>query len=142
MARPGCVYSITAKRKRGRLRFIKLKPYPLRFIETPGVPLSYLVEDKMRPSKDKATLTVNPSLALGGIPPEVFQYRSRQPQPHRLGPGVIDQYRVTEDKRSGSSPTRTGGRSGIHRPARGEKAVQVSVETVGIVRRLPEKYAE
>jgi predicted helicase len=38
---------------------------------------------------------VNPSLTLTGIPPEAYSYR------------VIDQYRVTEDARSGirSDPT-------------------------------------
>ena len=53
----------------------KLEPYPLTWLETPGVPLSYRVENKMRLSKDKTTLIVNPSLTLSGIPPETFSYR-------------------------------------------------------------------
>ena len=32
------------------------------------MPLSHRVEDKMRLSKDKTTLKVNPSLTLAGIP--------------------------------------------------------------------------
>src|SRR3954453_11583503 len=34
------------------LDYEKLKPWDLEFIETPGEPLSYRVEDKMRLSKD------------------------------------------------------------------------------------------
>src|SRR5205807_9073272 len=51
------------------LDYEQLEPYPLKWIETPGVPLSYRVADKMRLSKDKTQLAVNPSLALSGIPP-------------------------------------------------------------------------
>ncbi len=43
------------------LDYEKLEPYPLKWLETPGVPLSYRVEDKMRLSKDKTAVTVNPS---------------------------------------------------------------------------------
>ena len=57
------------------LDYEQMKPFPLKWIESKDVPLSYRVEDKMRLSKDKKSLTVNPSLTLTGIPPEVFQYR-------------------------------------------------------------------
>ena len=57
------------------LDYEKLEPYPLKWIETEGVPLSYCVGDKMRLSKDKTTLRVNASLTLAGIPPETFLYR-------------------------------------------------------------------
>jgi predicted helicase len=33
------------------------------------------VEDKMRLSKDKTAVIVNPSLTLAGTPPETFSYR-------------------------------------------------------------------
>ena len=56
------------------LKYETLEPYPLTFVETHGVPLSYMVE-KMKLSKDKTSLTVNPSLTLVGIPPAVFEYR-------------------------------------------------------------------
>src|ERR1700694_5025355 len=54
------------------LDYEKLEPYSLKWLEAPGVPLSYRVEDKMRLSKDKTSLAVNPSLTLAGIPPETF----------------------------------------------------------------------
>jgi predicted helicase len=57
------------------LDYEKLEQYPLKWIETVGVPLSHRVEDKMRLSKDKTAVHVNPSLTLAGIPPETFQYR-------------------------------------------------------------------
>ena len=61
------------------------------------MPLSYRVE-KMKLGKDKKTLVVNESLALGNIPAEVFDYRLG----NRSALGwVIDQYQVSTDKRSG-----------------------------------------
>jgi len=47
---------------------------------------------------------VNPSLTLSGIPPDTFEYRLGNRSALEW---VIDQYQVTEDKRSGirSDPT-------------------------------------
>jgi predicted helicase len=45
----------------------------------------------MRLCKDKTTLTVNESLALGQIPPEVFEYRLGN---RSALDWVIDQYQV------------------------------------------------
>ena len=120
------------------LDYEKLEPYPLKFIETDGVPLSYRVEDKMRLSKDKTALRVNPSLTLAGIPPAVFDYR--------LGnrcalDWVIDQYRVTEDARSGirSDPNRADDPEYIVRLV--GHVVRVSLETVALVSSLPEQFS-
>ena len=83
--------------------------------ERPTMPLSYRVE-KMRLSKDKTALMVNDSLTLAGIPPEVFDYRLGN---RSALDWVIDQYQVSEDKRSGITlrpqPRR---RPGVHRPPR------------------------
>jgi predicted helicase len=108
-------------------------------METPGVPLSYRVEDKMRLSKDKTSLTVNPSLTLAGIPPEVFQYRLGNRSALEW---VIDQYQVSEDKRSGikSEPNRPDDPEYIVRLV--GQVVRVSLETVRIVMGLPEKYSK
>jgi predicted helicase len=73
------------------LDYEKLEPYKLKWIETEDVPLSYRVEDKMRLSRDKPTLQVNPSLTLSGIPPETFQYRLGNRSALEW---VIDQYQV------------------------------------------------
>jgi len=121
------------------LDYEKLEPYPLKWIETEGVPLSYRVEDKMRLSKDKATLRVNPSLALAGIPPETLQYRLGNRSALEW---VIDQYQVSEDKRSGirSDPNREGDEEYIVRLV--GQVVHVSLETVRVVSALPERYTE
>src|SRR5712664_3316582 len=101
-------------------------------------PLSYRVEDKMRLSKDKMALHVNPSLTLAGIPPETFQYRLGN---RSALDWVIDQYQISEDKRSGirSDPNRADDEEYIVRLV--GQVVRVSLETVRIVARLPEKYA-
>jgi predicted helicase len=115
----------------------KLKPWDLDFIETPGVPLSYRVEDKMRLSKDKLRLTVNPSLTLAGIPPEVFEYRLGNRSALEW---VVDQYQVSTDKRSGitSDPNREDDPEYIVRLV--GQVIRVSLETVKIVQALPEAF--
>jgi hypothetical protein len=67
------------------------------WIENRDVPFSTRVE-QIRMSKDRTQLVVNPSLTLGGIPSEAFDYRLGS----RSAPEwVLDQYRISTDKRSG-----------------------------------------
>jgi predicted helicase len=112
----------------------KLEPWPLEWIENPAVPLSCRVEDKMRLNKDKTALAVNPSLTLAGIPPETFEYRLGNRSALEW---VVDQYRVTEDDRSGikSDPNREDDPQYIVRLV--GQVVRVGIETVRIVRGLP-----
>ena len=119
------------------LEYEQLEPYPLKFVETDGVPLSYKVEDKMKLTKDKTALRINPSLTMAGIPPEVFQYRLGNRSALEW---VIDQYQVKEDKRSGirSDPNRANDEEYIVRLV--GQVVSVSLETVKIVAGLPEGY--
>jgi predicted helicase len=119
------------------LDYEKLEPYPLNWIETEGVPLSYRVEDRMRLSKDKTSLRVNPSLTLAGIPPETFAYRLGNRSALEW---VIDQYQVKQDKRSGirSDPNRAEDEEYIVRLV--GQVVMVSLETVRIVAELPDEY--
>jgi len=121
------------------LGYEKLEPYPLKYIETEGVPLSYRVEDKMRLSKDKTTLRVNPWLTLAGIPPETFQYRLGNRSALEW---VLDQYQVSEDKRSGvrSDPNRADDPEYIVRLV--GQVIRVSIETARIVAGLPGRNAE
>jgi predicted helicase len=119
------------------LNYEQLEPYPLQFVETPDVPLSYVVTDKMKLSPDKTSLRVNDSLTLAGIPLEVFGYRLGNRSALEW---VIDQYRVTEDARSGirSDPNRPEDAEYIVRLV--GQVVRVSVETVKLVAGLPEAY--
>jgi predicted helicase len=116
------------------VEYESLDPSPLEWIENPAIPLSYRVEDKMRLSKDKTSLAVNPSLTLAGIPPEVFEYRLGNRSALEW---VIDQHRVTEDDSSGirSDPNREDDPQYIVRLV--GQVVRVSMETVRIVRSLP-----
>ena len=88
----------------------------------------------MRLNKDKTALTVNPSLTLAGIPPETFEYRLGNRSALEW---VVDQYRVTEDERSGikSDPNREDDPQYIVRLV--GQVVRVSIETVRSVRSLP-----
>jgi predicted helicase len=121
------------------LDYEKLPPYPLTWLETEAVPLSYRVEDKMRLAKDKTALRVNASLTLAGIPAQTFAYRLGNRSALEW---VIDQYQVREDPRSGSSsdPNRPDDPDYIVRLV--GQVVRVSLETVRIVNALPEQYAE
>ena len=111
----------TAGEKLARLHldYEKLEPWPLEWIETPGVPLSYQVE-KMRLAKDKRSIRVNDSLTLAGIPPEVFDYRlgnrsapgmDHRPVPGFRGPAVRHPQRPQSRRRPAvrRSPHRPGG---------------------------------
>jgi predicted helicase len=101
------------------------------------VPLAYRVE-KMKLSRDKTTLVVNKSLTLGGIPLETSEYRLGNRSALEW---VIDQYQVSEDMRSGikSDPNREDDEEYIVRLV--GQVVRVSVETVQIVKALPEAFA-
>jgi predicted helicase len=119
------------------LEYEKLEPYPLDWIETTGMPLSYRVEDKMRLSKDKTSLVVNPSLKLAGIPPEAFRYTLGNRSALEW---VIDQYQVSEDKRSGirSDPNRPYDKQYIVNLV--GQVIQVSLKTIASIDQLPEEF--
>lgn len=101
------------------------------------MPLSYRVDPKMKLSKDKKSLTVNESLTLAGIPPEVFGYRLGN---RSALDWVIDQYQVSADKRSGitSDPNREDDEEYIVRLV--GQVIKVSLETVKIVNALPTEF--
>ena len=101
------------------------------------MPLSYAIEDKMRLSKDKLRLTVNPSLTLAPIPPEVFEYRLGNRSALEW---VIDQYQMSTDPRSGiiNDPNREDDPEYIVRLV--GQVIRVSVETVKIVNSLPAEF--
>lgn len=118
------------------LGYEQAEPWKLTWIEDKETPLSYHVE-KMRLSKDKSTLAVNPSLTLAGIPPEALDYRLGNRSALEW---VIDQYRIKTDERSGitSDPNNPDDEQYIVRLV--GQVVRVSVETVKIVKSLPEAF--
>jgi len=98
------------------------------------IPFSWRVE-KMKLTRDKDAVIVNDSLTLAGIPPEVYNYRLGNRSALEW---VIDQYRVTTDKRSGitSDPNREDDKEYIVRLV--GRVVTVSLETVRMVEGLPD----
>ena len=108
--------------------------YPLTKTEKAGEKLDYRVE-KMKLSKDKTTLIYNRFLTLSGIPKETYEYRLGN---RAALEWVIDQYQVSTDKRSGitNNPNRTDDPTYILRLI--GQVVTVSLETVKLVRSLPE----
>ena len=108
--------------------------YPLTKTEKPGKQLDWRVT-KMRLSKDKATLIYNDFLTLSGIPKETYDYRLGNRSALEW---VIDQYQVSTDKRSGitNDPNRDDDPEYIVRLI--GQVIAVSLETVRIVKSLPE----
>jgi predicted helicase len=119
------------------LDYERLEPWPLEWIHNRSEPLSYRVE-KMRLNKDKTALAVNSSLTLASIPCEAFEYRLGNRSALEW---VIDQYQVTEDARSGirSDPNRDDAPEYIVRLI--GQVIRVSMETVKIVRSLPQDFS-
>ncbi len=117
------------------LHYEQAREYPLQEIENRAVPFSWHVE-KMHLTPDKSTLIVNESLTLAGIPQECFAYRLGNRSALEW---VIDQYQVSEDKRSGivSDPNNLDDEEYIVRLVK--KVITVSVETVKLVEELSEK---
>jgi predicted helicase len=106
--------------------------YSLKWIENRDVPFSWRVV-KMKLTPDKNSVVVNESLTLAGIPQECFQYRLGN---RSALDWVIDQYRVSIDKRSGivSDPNNLDDEEYIVRLI--GKVITVSVETVRLVNEL------
>jgi predicted helicase len=114
------------------LNYEQAKEYPLKWIVNQDVPFSWRVE-KMRLTPDRAAVIVNESLTLSGIPQECFDYLLGN---RSALDWVIDQYQVSEDKRSGivSDPNNLDDEEYIVRLI--GKVVTVSVETVRLVNEL------
>jgi Predicted helicase len=108
--------------------------YPLQKIENPEHALDWRVQ-KMKLGKDRRTLIYNDFLTLAGIPLEAFEYRLGNRSALEW---VIDQYQVSTDKRSGitNDPNRADDTQYILRLI--GQVINVSLETVNIVRALPE----
>ena len=116
------------------LGYEDVEGYPLRFVETPGIPLDWRVE-KMKLSRDKTQIKYNDFLTLDEIPAKALDYRLGNRSALEW---VIDQYRVKTDKRSGivNDPNREDDEEYIVRLI--GKVIAVSLETVEIVEGLPE----
>jgi len=115
------------------VNYEKQPEYPLQRLENKDEPLNWRVE-KMKLSKDKTQLVYNDFLILGGIPPEIFDYRLGN---RSALDWIVDQYQVSTDKRSGivNDPNRADDPEYIVRLI--GQVSTVSLETVKIVKGLP-----
>ncbi|MFM6196786.1 MAG: type ISP restriction/modification enzyme [Planktothrix sp.] len=116
------------------LNYEQQPEYNLKFIENDQVPLNWRVQ-KIKLSKDKTQIIYNEFLTLSGIPPEVFEYRLGN---RSALDWIIDQYQVKIDKRSGivNDPNRLDDEQYIVRLI--GQVITVSLETVKIVKNLPD----
>ena len=108
--------------------------YPLERDEHADATLDWCVE-RMRLGKDRRQILYNDFLTLSGVPPETFEYRLGNRSALEW---VIDQYQLSTDRRSGitNDPNRPDDPQYILRLV--AQVVTVSLETVKIVRELPE----
>jgi predicted helicase len=124
------IAEIGAELMKLHIEYEKQKEYPLERRETGK--LDWRVE-RMTLSKDKSLLKYNDFLTLSGIPAEVYEYRLGNRSALEW---VVDQYRVSTDKRSGivNDPNREDDPEYVVRLI--GQVVTVSVETVRLVREL------
>jgi predicted helicase len=108
--------------------------YPLEKVEKPGAKVDWRVA-RMKLSRDKTEIIYNNFLTLKGIPPEVFDYKLGNRSALEW---VIDQYRVSTDKRSGivNDPNRPDDPEYIVRLL--GRVITVSLETLKIIQGLRE----
>ena len=114
-----------------KLQSRSAKKFPLQRQENKAVKLGV---EAMKLSKDKASLFYNDFLTLGGIPPEVFEYRLGNRSALEW---VIDQYCVTKDEHGHitSDPNRLDDEQYILRLI--GQVITVSLETMKMVKGLP-----
>ncbi len=126
----------TAGRKLADLHvgYESVKPFKLKRIENPEVPPNWRVET-MKLSKDERAVIYNDWLTLGGIPPEALEYRLGN---RSALAWVIDQYRVDRDADGEivSDPNPPEDEEALVRLV--GQVVTVSVETMNLIRGLPE----
>jgi predicted helicase len=120
------------------LHYEQAKEYPLQWIENQDMPFSWRVE-RMHLLLDRSVVVVNQSLTLAGIPPECFAYRLGNRSALEW---VIDQYQVSEHKRSGivSDPNNPEDEEYIVRLV--GKVITVSMETVRLVNELAQAVTQ
>ena len=126
----------TAGRKLADLHvgYESVKPFKLKRIENPEVPPNWRVE-AMKLSKDERAVIYNDWLTLDGIPPEALEYRLGN---RSALAWVIDQYRVERDADGEiiSDPNVPDDEEANVRLV--GQVVAVSVETMKLIRELPE----
>jgi len=110
--------------------------YQLVQVENPLKPLNWRVE-KMKLSLDKSAIIYNDFLTLTGIPAAAYEYKLGNRSALEW---IIDQYRVKTDPRSGITNDPNDPENPEYIVRLIKKIVTVSLETVKLVKGLPEKF--
>src|SRR5262249_44880970 len=108
--------------------------FELEWIENPKEPISYRIVDRMVLDKARGTIEVNSSLSLAGIPREAFDYVLGTRSALEW---LVDQYRVEEDSRSGSSTDPNNPEDERYVVRLIERVTAVSLETMKLINALP-----
>lgn len=118
------------------LNYEQHEEYSLTRIYTPDQSHHWEVQ-KMKLNKDKTAIIYNDWLTLSGIPQETFEYRLGNRSALEW---IIDQYQIKADSRSGivNDPNRYDDPQYIIRLI--GQVIQISVETVKIVKSLPSLF--
>jgi predicted helicase len=117
------------------LNYEEIEPFELEWVETPQMAVDWKVK-KMKLTKDKTELIYNDWLTLKGIPAETYDYiLGNRSALH----WIIDQYQVKTDKRSGIVSDPNLDEKPRYIVELIGKVIKVSVETVKIVKGLPDK---
>ncbi len=122
------------KLSKWHLEYESIEPYELKWEISKDIPLSQRVEDKMRLSRDKTELKVNPSLTLAGIPEKAYEYKLGNRSALEW---VVEYYKVKTFDRSGivSDPNNDDDPEYIVKLV--GQVIKVSLETVKVVDSLP-----
>jgi predicted helicase len=116
------------------LNFEQGKRFDLEWIENPHEPLSYRVTGRMRLDKEAATIDVNSSLKLAGIPKEAFDYVLGTRSALEW---VVDQYRYDKDADSGIISDPNDPENNQYVVQLIERVTTISLETLTLIRQLP-----
>jgi predicted helicase len=118
------------------LGYEQAKLYDLTLIENDKIQMTWYVE-KMKLSPDGTSIIVNKWLTLGGVPSEALDYQLGNKSALEW---VVEQYQVRKDKAGNViwDPNRADDPQYIVKHL--QRVITVSLETVKIVKGLPEDF--
>jgi len=116
------------------LNFEQAKRFELDWIENPDQPLSCRVTGRMRLNKEAATIEVNSSLTLAGIPEAAFDYVLGTRSALEW---IVDQYRYEEDEDGNVTSDPNDPDQEQYVVQLTERVTTVSLETLELIRELP-----
>jgi predicted helicase len=128
--------NVGQKLVRLHLEYETAKRFDLQWLENPKEPLSYRVTGRMRLNQEAGSIEVNSSLTLAGIPLQAFDYKLGTRSALEW---VVDQYRLEEDEGGNvtSDPNNPDNEQYIVQLI--ERVTTVSLETLDLIRQLPDK---